>query len=218
MSLDWSASRWTVLGLGALGAVALAGFVAAQTPPLAPSIEPPAAVTPPPAPTPPSAPAADEAPPAEVAPQAPVATPPLTAQEVAPAAPPKAQAVEKAQESTVKRERYDVAILQALDKITAETVRFEAQVGQPVRYKTLVFTVKACERSAPDEVQDDSIVYLTVESQPVPVAGRPTPPPRQAFRGWMYASSPGLNPLQHPVYDAWLITCKTAGPERSSRR
>jgi len=37
-------------------------------------------------------------------------------------------------------------------------------------------------------------------------------PPKQAFKGWMYASSPGLNPLEHPVYDAWLIACRTAAP------
>ena len=42
-----------------------------------------------------------------------------------------------------------------LDKVTAETLRFEAPVGKPIRYKTLVFTVKACERSAPDEALED---------------------------------------------------------------
>jgi hypothetical protein len=33
-------------------------------------------------------------------------------------------------------------------------------------------------------------------------------PSRQVFKGWMFASSPGLHPLEHPVYDAWLIACK----------
>jgi len=55
-----------------------------------------------------------------------------------------------------------------------------------------VFTVRACERSAPDEAIEDAIVYLTVDSQPRAQPGRPTPPPRQAFKGWMFASSPGL--------------------------
>ena len=44
------------------------------------------------------------------------------------------------------------------------------------------------------------------------------PPPRQAFRGWMYAASPGLNPLEHPVYDAWLITCRAAAPPPTAQR
>ena len=111
-----------------------------------------------------------------------------------------------------KRIRHNVAILQALDKITAETLRFEAQVGKPVRYKNLVFTVRACERATPEEPMEDSIAYLVIESQPRAAPGRSTPPARTAFRGWMYASSPGLNPLEHPVYDAWVITCRAPVP------
>jgi hypothetical protein len=195
--------RRRLLGLaGLLAGLTGAGLVAAQP-------------VPPTAPAPPAAPqpaAAEEAPPANVVAPPPVAAPAVPASEVAPAAPPKAQVVEKPAESVLKRPRYDIAILQALDKVTAETVRFEAAVGQPVRYKTLVFTVKACEQAAEDEPQEDSIAYLTVESQPKPVSGRPTPPPRQVFKGWMYASSPGLHPLQHPVYDAWLITCRATAP------
>ena len=42
--------------------------------------------------------------------------------------------------------------------------------------------------------------------------GGAAPPTRQVFRGWMFASSPGLNLFQHPIYDAWLIACKTATP------
>ena len=72
--------------------------------------------------------------------------------------------------------------------------------------------MKACERSAPDEAVEDSIAYVTVDSQPRPEAGKAPLAPRQAFKGWMYASSPGLHPLEHPVYDAWLITCRAAAP------
>ncbi len=185
--------------LSGLAAMGLAGLVAAQTTAPAPAVTP-------------SAPATEEAPPEVVAPPAPIVAPPMQASEVAPAIPPKAQVVEKPAEGVIKRARYDVAILQALDKVTAETVRFEAAVGQPVRYKTLVFTVKACEQTAPDEPLEDSIVYLTIDSQPKPTPGRPTPATRQVFKGWMYASSPGLDPLEHPVYDAWLITCRAAAP------
>lgn len=215
-----------IAGLVTTAALAAAGLVSAQTPApkvAAPTAKP-AAATPAPkvvAPTatvPPAAvsesPPSEEAPPSVVVPSAPVAAPPVPPSEVAPAPPPKAQVAEKPAESTLKRTRYDIAIIQALDKVTAETLRFEAAVGQPVRYKSLVFTVKACEQTADDEPQEDSIAYLTVDSQPRPAPGRPAPPPRQVFRGWMYASSPGLNPLQHPVYDAWLITCRAAAPPK----
>ncbi|PXA82807.1 DUF2155 domain-containing protein, partial [Caulobacter sp. D5] len=111
-----------------------------------------------------------------------------------------------------KRGRYGVAIIQALDKVTTETMRFEVPVGQPIRYKTLVFTVRACEATASDEVAPDQIAYVTIDTQPKALPGRAAPAGRQVFKGWMYASSPGLNPLEHPVYDAWLIACKTSTP------
>lgn len=190
----------------ALTGMAAGGLVSAQP---APQQGPPPA----PLPTPgPGAPVAEEAPPIDVPPPAPMVVPPISEKEVAPAPAPKAQVVETPAETPVRRARYDIAILQALDKVTAESLRFEAAVGRPVRYKNLVFTVRACERSAPDEPIEDSIAYLTVDSQPRPTPGKPAPPARQAFRGWMYASSPGLNPLQHPSYDAWLITCRAARP------
>ena len=155
----------------------------------------------------------EEAPPVQVIAPPPIAVPPpIDDEEVTPAPPPKATVAAKPTEAAIKRARYDVAVIHALDKISAESIRFEAAVGRPVRYKNLVFTVKACERSAGDEAVEDAMAYMTVESQPRSAPGKPTPPPRQTFRGWMYASSPGLNPLQHPVYDAWLITCRAAAP------
>ena len=112
----------------------------------------------------------------------------------------------------LKRPRYAVAVLQALDKVTAETVRFEAPVNQPVRYKTLIFTVRACETTASDEADSDAIAHVEIDNQPKGPDGALPPPSRQVFRGWMFASSPGLNPFQHPIYDAWLIACKTVSP------
>ncbi|HEY8574448.1 DUF2155 domain-containing protein [Phenylobacterium sp.] len=198
-SVRWlKRSAW----VSALGAAALSGLVSAQpAPPLAPPDEP--------APGP-TAPVAEEAPPINVPPPAPIVAPPLTEKEVAPA-PPKEEAA-KPPEAPLRRARYDVAILQALDKVTAESLRFEAAVGRPVRYKNLVFTVRACERSTPEEAVEDAIAYLTIESQPRPQPGRSTPAARQAFKGWMYAASPGLHPMEHPVYDAWLINCRASAP------
>ncbi|HEX8568833.1 MAG TPA: DUF2155 domain-containing protein [Caulobacteraceae bacterium] len=108
---------------------------------------------------------------------------------------------------TVKRPRHVGAILQAVDKVTAETLRFEAQVGKPIRYKTLVFTLRACETEATDELVKESAAHVTITSQPKAQPGRVLPDPAQVFRGWMFASSPGLNPFEHPVYDAWLVAC-----------
>lgn len=160
----------------------------------------------------------EEAPPSVVEAPAPLAAPAVPASEIKPAIPPPQQVADKPAESTQKRARFDVAIVQALDKVTAETIRFEAPVGQPVRYKSIVITVKACEQTAPDEPMDDSIAYMTIDSQPRAAPGKPTPVARQVFKGWMYASSPGLNPLQHPVYDVWMVTCRTSAPVMGSAR
>lgn len=111
-----------------------------------------------------------------------------------------------------KRARYDSAVLQAVDKITAETLRFESKVGEPVRYKGLILTVRSCETTAADEPVTDSVAFLDVQSQPISAPGHASAPPRQVFRGWMFASSPSLHPFEHPIYDVWLIACKTSAP------
>lgn len=193
-------------------AVAAVGVALAQTV-QAPSATPPAQSPPPAAGPilPPDAPPEEAPPPVVVAP--PPASTPVVEPEPEPE-PAKAEAakVEEPPPPPAKRVRTDVAIIQALDKISAETLRFQATVGRPVRYKNLVFTVRACERSASDEAMEDSIAYVVVESQPRAAPGKPTPPAKQTFRGWMYASSPGLHPLEHPIYDAWLITCRASAP------
>ncbi len=112
----------------------------------------------------------------------------------------------------LKRPRHGTAILQAVDKTTAETLRFEAKVGKPVRYQGLMVTVRACETTAPDEPQSDSFANLEVQSQPKAPPGRSRPPAREVYKGWMSAVSPGLNPFGHPVYDLWLVSCKVSAP------
>ena len=106
------------------------------------------------------------------------------------------------------RQRRPVAIIHAIDKVTAESMRFEVEVGgRPVRFnKTLIFSVRACEVSAADELTEDSIAYLEVGVQPRGIA-LPTEA-CQIFKGWMFASSPGVSGLQHPIYDAWVVGCK----------
>ena len=108
--------------------------------------------------------------------------------------------------------RSPAAVLQALDKVTAETMRFAAPVGQPVRYKNLVFTVKVCETTGLGSASPQSSAYVVIDFAPLASEGIAPPPPRQVFKGWMFANSPGLNPFQHPTYDAWLITCMAAAP------
>lgn len=186
----------------AVAALGLGAIVRAQETPAQPQPAVPVQPAPPPAGgnLTAAAPPPEEAPPAPPVEEAPVEPD----KPAAPAPPPKPA-------EPLKRTRHDAAILQATDKITAETLRFQAKVGAPVRFKDLVITVRACETTAPDEAVKDSIAHLDVSSQPPAVQGR-APVARSVYRGWMFAGSPGLHPFEHPVYDLWLITCRTVGP------
>lgn len=211
--------RAVLIGVGATVAIA-AGLVQAQTPP-----QPPAPQAPPAPPPEPADPIADalkaqqdtneEAPPAPGE----LTSPPVS--EAPAVATPEAPAAEKEAEKedaeaavdpalAARRVRHQSAIIQAIDKITSEKLKFEVKIGQPVRYKGLVFNVRACETTAADEPMADSAAYVEVRSEPRTQAEQT--PSRRVFRGWMYARSPSLNPLEHNVYDAWLISCRDPRP------
>jgi hypothetical protein len=111
-----------------------------------------------------------------------------------------------------RRPRHPGAIVQALDKVTAETLRFEVPAGRPIRWKSLVFRTNACETEAVNEPLKEATAHLIVTSEPRAQPGRAAPDPAQVFRGWMFASSPGLNPFEHPVYDVWLVGCRVPMP------
>ncbi|CAL1691929.1 hypothetical protein MMB232_02084 [Brevundimonas subvibrioides] len=112
-----------------------------------------------------------------------------------------------APETPTPRQRRRVAIVEAIDKITAESMRFEVEVGgPPVRFNNnLIFTARACEVAADNELVNDAIAYLDITLQP---RATPAAAPRQIFRGWMFASTPAISGLQHPIYDAWIVGCK----------
>jgi hypothetical protein len=168
-----------------------------------PAVPPPTIEVPPPPATPPAAAA-----PANLAAPAPApveqAPPPPRKPEIpAPAAPPP---------GPPPPVRSPTAVLRVLDKVTAETMRFEAPVGRRVRYKTLIFNVKVCEtRGLADPLPRPS-AYVVIDSQPPAPPGMSAPPAKEIYRGWMFAASPGLHPFEHPVYDAWLEACTAATP------
>ena len=170
-------------------------------------------------PTPPTPPPVEPEPEAAPAPASPIAVTPAAPVIVVSEADEEDEAEdEKAAEAPAKRvetpvaparrQRRRVAIVEAIDKITAESMRFEVEVGgRPVRFqRTLIFTARACEVSAPDEQVSDAVAYLEVSLQPRGVIQ--VTEPRQIFRGWMFASSPAVSGLQHPIYDAWIVGCK----------
>ncbi|HEX4740324.1 MAG TPA: DUF2155 domain-containing protein [Caulobacteraceae bacterium] len=105
-------------------------------------------------------------------------------------------------------DRGPTAILRVLDKVTAETLRFEAPVGRRVRYKSLVFQVRACQTWAPESADPRPSAYVIIDAD-VGSAGGATGS-RQVYKGWMFAKAPDVHALQHPLYDAWLESCEGA--------
>jgi hypothetical protein len=156
-----------------------AAFALQNAPPQAPAAQSPPTAQPAPIVVPQGSRPTPTAAPGGVQPaQTPSPTVPTATPAPAPAAKPANTPPAKPAEP-IKRARSSVAIIQALDKVTTETMKFEAPVGQPIRYKTLVFTVRACETTTPDEDAPDSVAYITVDTQPKALPGRVAPPGRQ---------------------------------------
>jgi len=93
--------------------------------------------------------------------------------------------------------------MRGLDKITGRPTSITAPIGKPVHFATLTITARYCYSTPPSETPETT-AFVQVEDH------RPDQPGRRVFSGWMYASSPGLNGLEHPLYDVWVISCNNA--------
>ena len=96
-----------------------------------------------------------------------------------------------------------VAVLQGLDKITARITTIDAPVGQPVRFGTLDITVRRCHKRPPEETPETT-VFLKIREQRLGERAQ------DLFTGWMFASSPAVSSMEHPVYDVWVVDCKNS--------
>ena len=103
---------------------------------------------------------------------------------------------------------HNIVILQGLDKVTARVHTFEAPVESIIRFGTLEIIARQCDKRPPEETPESSAFLDILEIR----QGEPT---QSLFRGWMFASSPALSALEHPVYDVWVLDCLglTDGPE-----
>jgi len=97
------------------------------------------------------------------------------------------------------------AILQGLDKTTARVSTIEAPLDRPARFGTLQIVARACHKKPPTETPE-STAFLEI------VDIRPDSPAIPVFTGWMYASSPAVSAMEHPVYDVWVVDCRAIAP------
>ena len=108
---------------------------------------------------------------------------------------------------------HRAVMLRGLDKISGDATDFELKTGEPGRFGSLEVQLERCFEKPPTETPE-SAAFLTVSSLK-PMVDRPSVEPgSDIFSGWMFASSPGLNALEHPVYDIWVIGCSGKGTPR----
>ena len=94
----------------------------------------------------------------------------------------------------------DTVLLQGLDKITARVSTIKVPVGQTVTFGALQITARACDKHPPEETPEAAAFLEVVEV-------KPDEKPVLRFSGWMFASSPALSALEHPVYDLVVLDC-----------
>jgi hypothetical protein len=94
-----------------------------------------------------------------------------------------------------------IASFSGLDKITGRITNFDVYMDETVQFGALQITPRVCYTRPPTETQRTSVF---IEVDQVSLKGGS----ERIFTGWMFAESPALNPIDHPVYDIWLVDCK----------
>ena len=120
--------------------------------------------------------------------------------------------------------RNPTAIFAGLDKTTGRIINFEVAIGESVQFGTLQVTPRVCNTRPQTETPlttsfvevDELIVKPSRDFKAERAAAATTKESKKIFSGWMFAASPGLHGVEHPVYDVWLVDCKggkeTAAP------
>jgi hypothetical protein len=99
------------------------------------------------------------------------------------------------------RIKNPTAVFSGLDKITGRIVTFEVKVGETVQFGALQMTPQAC-FTKPATETPNTTSFVEVDETAADTKNK------RVFSGWLFASSPGLHGLEHPVYDIWLVDCK----------
>jgi hypothetical protein len=114
---------------------------------------------------------------------------------------------EKAVENKLTTDKIDktgfgtVAILQGLNKITAKTSEFEVKVGGKIEFGKLTIMIHKCWQAPLDQRPESKILMEIYETNINNIKSK-------IFYGWMFASTPSISGLEHPIYDITAIGCK----------
>ena len=94
-----------------------------------------------------------------------------------------------------------IAVFDGLDKIMGQTTSFEVKIGEEKKFGGLIVKADVCNTS-PITERPKTVAFVEVDEQSKDGTRR------RIFSGWMFAESPGLNALEHPLYDVWLTACR----------
>src|SRR5689334_6667575 len=97
----------------------------------------------------------------------------------------------------------DTVVLGGLDKVAARVDTFKDKVGEPVHFGTLEIVARTCVTHPPEEEPENAAFVEVYDTQPGKARAK-------VFSGWMFASSPALSALDHPVYDIWVLRCESS--------
>ena len=94
-----------------------------------------------------------------------------------------------------------IAVFAGLDKITGVTTTFEIPIGEERRFGALIVKPNAC-FTRPVTAEPKTTSFVEVDQVEVEKTRK------RIFSGWMFAESPGLNAVEHAIYDVWLTGCR----------
>lgn len=102
--------------------------------------------------------------------------------------------------ATAEPIKNPVAVFSGLDKVTGRIISFDVYMNETVQFGALRVTPRTCLTQPPTE-EPNTMVFAEVDE--ITLDARI----RRIFTGWMFAASPALNAVEHPVYDVWLKDC-----------
>ncbi|WP_417475809.1 DUF2155 domain-containing protein [Maricaulis sp.] len=99
-----------------------------------------------------------------------------------------------------------IVVLRGLDKVTARTRDFEIPIGESAEFGALTITAQYCRKRPPEETPETYAFLQVIDRRTdgfgVDIAGE------MVYSGWMFASRPAQNPLEHAIYDVWVLDCR----------
>ena len=104
---------------------------------------------------------------------------------------------------------FDTAILQGMDKVTGRVMNIEMPIQTSARFGGLEIIARSCLKHPPEE-QPEAAAFLDIWEI------RQGQPAISLFRGWMFASSPALSAMEHPIYDIWVVDCADSAAKTSN--